>query len=50
MTELMLTIDGQQIPAESGITVFEAATKAGIYIPSLCAHPDLPPSEECKGS
>lgn len=47
MTELMLTIDGQQIPAESGITVFEAATKAGIYIPSLCAHPDLPPSEEC---
>ena len=42
-----LTIDGQQIAAESGMTIFEAATKAGIYIPSLCAHPTLPPSEEC---
>ncbi len=47
MTELILTIDGQQVTAKSGMTMFEAATKAGIYIPNLCAHPDLPPSGEC---
>jgi len=47
MTELNLIIDGQQIAAERGMTIFEAATKAGIYIPSLCAHPDLSPSGEC---
>lgn len=47
MTKLNLTIDGQQIAAKEGSTIFEAAVEAGIYIPSLCAHPDLPPSEEC---
>jgi len=47
MTELVLTIDGRQITAKSEITIFEAASEAGIYIPSLCAHPNLPPSGEC---
>lgn len=47
MSKLILTIDGQQIEATSGMTVFEAATSAGIYIPGLCAHPNLPPSGEC---
>src|SRR4030066_692892 len=47
MSKLTLTIDGQQIVVDSGMTVFEAAASAGIYIPSLCAHPDLPPSGEC---
>jgi len=47
MSEFILTIDGQKITAESGTTIFEAATKAGIYIPGLCAHPDLSPSGEC---
>lgn len=31
-----LTIDGQQISAEAGATVLEAATEAGIAIPTLC--------------
>lgn len=28
------------------MTIFEAAVASGIYIPNLCAHPDLPPSDE----
>lgn len=47
MNEITLTIDGQQIITNSGATVFQAAAKAGIYIPGLCDHPDLPPSGEC---
>jgi len=47
MTKLTLTIDGHQIAARKGMTIFEAAAEADIYIPSLCAHPDLPPSGEC---
>ena len=47
MTELTLTIDGQQVVAAKGMTIFEAATRRGIYIPNLCAHPDLPPSGDC---
>ena len=47
MTEVILTIDGRQIAAKEEMTIFEAAVGADIYIPSLCAHPDLPPSGEC---
>jgi formate dehydrogenase beta subunit len=47
MNEFTLTIDGQTVKANKDMTIFEAATKAGIYIPNLCAHPDLPPSGDC---
>jgi formate dehydrogenase beta subunit len=47
MVEISITIDGQQVKAESDMTIYQAAEKAGIYIPGLCAHPDLPPSGEC---
>jgi NADPH-dependent glutamate synthase beta subunit-like oxidoreductase len=47
MKDLGLIIDGHSITAMEGMTIFQAASKAGIYIPSLCAHPDLPPSGEC---
>jgi formate dehydrogenase beta subunit len=47
MTEITLTIDGQQTIADSGMTIFEAAVSSGIYIPNLCAHPDLSPSGDC---
>ena len=47
MTEVILTIDGRQIAAREEMTIFKAAAEADIYIPSLCAHPDLPPSGEC---
>ncbi len=39
-----ITIDGRDIEAPEGASLLSAATAAGIYIPSLCAHPDLPPS------
>ena len=39
-----LSIDGRAVQAPAGVSLLSAATAAGIYIPSLCAHPDLPPS------
>ena len=39
-----VTIDGKTVSAPAGSSVLSAATAAGIYIPALCAHPDLPPS------
>ena len=47
MAEIIITIDGQQIQVESDTTIYKAAEKAGIYIPGLCAHPDLLPSGDC---
>ena len=47
MDKLTLTIDGQHVAVSKETTIFEAATRTGIYIPSLCAHPDLPSSGEC---
>jgi predicted molibdopterin-dependent oxidoreductase YjgC len=48
MTEIQCTIDGQEIKAESGMTVFEAARKSGIHIPHLCYREDLSPSTACR--
>jgi len=47
MSEFTITIDDKQVSVSAGITVFQAAVSAGIYIPSLCAHPDLPSSGDC---
>jgi formate dehydrogenase (NADP+) alpha subunit len=44
---LTLTIDGQQVNFNPGMTVYEAATEAGIYIPTLCHHADLTPYGAC---
>lgn len=41
---MRLTIDEQIVEARQGVTLLEAAREAGIYIPALCAHPDLPPA------
>ncbi len=38
-----LVIDDIEVQAEEGETVLAAAQRAGIYIPALCYHPDLPP-------
>ncbi len=46
MDEIGLTIDGIEVRVEKGTTVLQAAQSAGIYIPSLCSHPDLPSSRE----
>jgi NADPH-dependent glutamate synthase beta subunit-like oxidoreductase/Pyruvate/2-oxoacid:ferredoxin oxidoreductase delta subunit len=39
-----LMIDGLTVEAPAGVSVLSAAVAAGIYIPALCAHPDLPPA------
>jgi NADPH-dependent glutamate synthase beta subunit-like oxidoreductase len=38
------SIDGRTLEAPAGASVLNAATNAGIYIPALCTHPDLPPA------
>ena len=45
MSMVTLTINGQQVEAPSGTTILQAARNAGIYIPTLCYHPDLPPAK-----
>lgn len=50
MSNIKLTIDDKEIEVEKGITVLQAAQGAGIYIPALCAHPDLPPAPGLKAS
>lgn len=37
-------IDCNKIEVPAGASVLNAATNAGVYIPALCAHPDLPPA------
>jgi len=48
MKEITLTIDGRKVKTEPGKTVLEAALNAGIYIPSLCYHPNLSPFGACR--
>ncbi|MFQ5826081.1 MAG: 2Fe-2S iron-sulfur cluster-binding protein, partial [Dehalococcoidia bacterium] len=48
MDTITLAIDGLEVRARAGATVLETAQSAGIYIPRLCFHPDLPPSRETK--
>jgi formate dehydrogenase (NADP+) beta subunit len=40
--EATVTIDNHVIHAAEGISILSAADSAGIYIPRLCYHPDLP--------
>jgi NADPH-dependent glutamate synthase beta subunit-like oxidoreductase/Pyruvate/2-oxoacid:ferredoxin oxidoreductase delta subunit len=42
MDSISITINGIKVKAEKGSTILKAALDAGIYIPSICAHPDLP--------
>lgn len=48
MTMVNLTINGKQIQAPQGSTILEAARAAGIYIPTLCYHPELRPEGACR--
>jgi formate dehydrogenase major subunit len=48
MSSLNITINGQEITAAGGQTVLEAATAAGIKIPTLCHHPALKPVGACR--
>ena len=48
MGEIRLTIDGREVHAEEGTTIFEAARKAGVQIPHLCFREDLTPTTACR--
>jgi len=45
---IRLTIDGINTEVEKGTTVLQAAQEAGVYIPTLCYHPNLPPYGGCR--
>jgi len=48
MPKVTLTINGQAVQADEGTTILQAAQQAGIYIPTLCYHPDLRPEGVCR--
>ncbi len=48
IADVALTIDGQEVKVPQGATVLEAALQAGIYIPTICYHPDLKPYGGCR--
>jgi bidirectional [NiFe] hydrogenase diaphorase subunit len=43
-----LTIDNKIIDAEEGMTILDAASKIGIYIPTLCYHESLSADGSCR--
>ena len=48
MSEFTIEINGQVVPASAGQTVLQVAKSAGIKIPTLCYHPDLPAMGACR--
>ncbi len=48
MAAVGLLIDNKRVEIEAGSTVLDAANKAGINIPTLCAHPALEPYGACR--
>ena len=48
MAEITLQIDGREVTAEEGTTVFKAAKNIGIHIPHLCYMEGLSPSAGCR--
>ena len=48
MSDILFSIDGKEVKASQGMTVLEAARKAGISIPTLCYHEKLEPFGGCR--
>jgi len=48
VTEVTLTIDGQQVTVPEGTLVIRAAERAGIEVPRFCDHPLLAPVGACR--
>ena len=47
MQPIKITIDGKDIECKSEDSILNVSLSAGIYIPSLCYHPDLPSFGAC---
>ena len=43
-----IEIDDKKISVPSGTRLLDAAQENGIYIPTLCYHPDLTPAGNCR--
>ncbi len=48
MKTVKLTINGKEVEAKAGTSVFEAAAQAGVFIPHYCYHPDLSVAGVCR--
>jgi NADH dehydrogenase/NADH:ubiquinone oxidoreductase subunit G len=48
MSPILLQIDGKEVEAREGMTILEAAQRAGISIPTLCHHEKLEPYGGCR--
>ena len=48
MSEVTLIINDEEVRAEEGMTILEAARSAGIDIPTLCHHEKLAPYGACR--
>jgi [NiFe] hydrogenase diaphorase moiety small subunit len=46
--KIVFNVDRVNVEATAGQTIIEACDAAGIYIPRLCHHPDLPPASHCR--
>ncbi len=46
--KIEIKINNQKILAEEGQTILEVAEANGVYIPTLCSHPDLEPKPNCR--
>jgi NADP-reducing hydrogenase subunit HndD len=46
--KIQVVIDGKPIDVAANVTVLQAARLAGVEIPTLCYHPDLPPTGSCR--
>lgn len=44
----LFSLDGEDIPFESGETILQATRRAGRYIPHLCWHPEFAPHGSCR--
>ena len=48
MAAVNIKINNHDVKAETGMTILQAAQKAGVYIPTLCYHSDLAPDGVCR--
>ena len=46
--DITISIDGQEIPAQPGQMIIQAAMDAGLYIPYLCYYPGMKPFGACR--
>lgn len=48
MTDVTLTIDGQEVSVPAGTTIWDAARQLGVDIPALCHEPRMEPVGVCR--